>query len=635
MHLRKISEEATAMTAANGFMRKAGFWAACVLCAAGALATVHTAEAQSSPLSARPGLATRAPRALQRPDGNVSGYIFWDVERVAYNPSVPCQDLQVEIDEITGTGLQKVATSNQFQFTQSQRPQHGLGLCGYSLHQVPEGVALQVQVIVDSPFASRVGVTGPFGATGGLIKIPGGQCANPSSGTTSSTYLQSGWVGCGENASNVNFELVPRNAMATLPRQDTTLLQQGAGGSRPMLLQPNSQPGAPAPSNGMLVPPVRPAAGAQTSGSTDGGFTGAVRTGNTALNNTQPIAGSTSTLNGGSAPSALIGLLRKQGSLKIVAGQRTHYALAASQMRISQLRQQRGGGQISAGHTMAAPGNMASRVATAPAIARNLRIAYVPSDLLSPKENTECERQEAQGGAPTILRIDGKTTGINYSPDPKTNPHTIVGCGFGKGGKVDLLLEAKEGYWDSVIHTVDFNVESWNDHEIVASVKPDTSGVPDWYGDLALEVKTTQSGNWWGGQFTSTKQSVLLTSIPQKESSLYQSGSPYFLSPVSNYYGLNSTVAVMRQGLSGPVAGQDQFTLPLANGFAIDSTQTDLLVSDTNANVSSQPATVNGNTVTVTYPVISVQSGNSTVYYSIYGLKIWVTGPVGLNPFAP
>lgn len=37
----------------------------------------------------------------------------------------------------------------------------------------------------------------------------------------------------------------------------------------------------------------------------------------------------------------------------------------------------------------------------------------------------------------------------------------------------------------------------------------------------------------------------------------------------------------------------------------------------------------------VVYPVVSVRSGNSTVYYSIYGLKIWVTGPVGLNPLAP
>jgi hypothetical protein len=107
---------------------------------------------------------------------------------------------------------------------------------------------------------------------------------------------------------------------------------------------------------------------------------------------------------------------------------------------------------------------------------------------------------------------------------------------------------------------------------------------------------------------------------------------PYFLSPVSNYYGLNGTVAVMRQGLPGPVAGQDQFTLQMAPGWVVESTQTDLLVSNTSADVTSKPASVSGNTITVTYPVLPYGSGNTTSYYSIYGLKIWVTGPVGVTP---
>lgn len=294
---------------------------------------------------------------------------------------------------------------------------------------------------------------------------------------------------------------------------------------------------------------------------------------------------------------------------------------------------------------MAARTTIASRVPTSPIIVPNVRIEYIPSDLLSQQENAWCEQQEAKGAAPAILRIDGKTTGINYSPDPQTNPHKIVGCGFGNGGNVDLLLlqmqNQQNGWFGSnsqtnvALFTVKFTVQSWNDHEIVASVDPNTSGVPDWSGDLQLEVKTKLSGYVNGGQFTALRKTQMLASIPQNESSLYQAGSPYFLSPVSNYYGLDGTVAVMREGLSGPVAGQDQFTLKLAPGFVVDSTQTDLLVSDTNANVTSQPATVNGNTITVTYPVVSVQSGNSTVYYSIYGLKVWVTGPVGLNPLVP
>lgn len=593
--------------------------------------------------------SARTSKLMAGSAGYVEGYIFWDQSRVAYNPSVACQGLQVELDVITPTGLQKFGTSTQFQFAQSQRPGHGLGLCGYNFSRVPEGEALQLQVNISNPFGIRLTATGPFGAVGGLINVPGGPCNNPSRSATSSTNLESGWVGCGEHAYNVNFELVPRNAMATLPRGGTMLLQQARGTnaptSKPMLLQPSPQPGGPVQSNGTLVPAVRPAIGAQPSSSTAGGFTGGVRPNGAATPGAQPLVGSGSSLNGGNAgsPSALIGLLRKQGSLKVVSGQRKHYPLSASSIRTSQVRRRNGVGLISPGQTMAASSPQ-SRVATSPAIARGLRIAYVPSDLLSPKENTWCAQQEAQGGAPAVLRIDGKTTGPNYSPDPKTNPHTIVGCGFGNGGSVQLRLlqqEFEKNWWGNdtaiytdTIYTVKLVTQSWNDHEIVAAVDPNTSGVPDWF-DVTLEVKTKVSGYGPGGQFTALKQSVLLTSIPQKESSLDQSGSPYFLSPVSNYYGLDGTVAVMRQGLSGPVAGQDQFSLQLAPGFVVDSTQTDLLVSDTNANVTSKPASVNGNTITVTYPVVPVQSGNSTVYYSIYGLKVWVTGPVGMSPIAP
>lgn len=247
-----------------------------VLSAAGALTWTATALAQSS-LPARPGLTTKAPSSLQRPQGTIAGYIFWDDERVAYNPSVPCQDLQVELNAITGTGLQKLATTDQLQPTPTTQHGPGLGLCNYSFTRVPEGVALQVQVAVGGPFTSRVGATGPFGAVGGLIKIPGGQCTDsPSSTTLTSTYLESGWVGCGEHAYNVNFQLVPRNTRATLPPQNTTLLHQSSGTnlpSKPMMLQPNPRPGPPPTPNGMLVPAVRPATGAQSPARPNGALT--------------------------------------------------------------------------------------------------------------------------------------------------------------------------------------------------------------------------------------------------------------------------------------------------------------------------------------------------------------------------
>jgi hypothetical protein len=282
---------------------KVSRWSAWILAAAAMLFCGPSARAQSSPLPARPGLATSPSSALRISGGTVSGSIFWDQGRVAYNPSVSCQSLQVQLDVITGAGLQKFATTSQFQFTQSPQVGHGLGLCSYSFSRVPEGVALQVQVSVGNPFGSRVAAKGPFGAIGGLIKIPGGQCNSSSTGTTlSSTYLESGWMGCGEHAYNVNFQLVPANTLANLPRQGTMLVQQAPGTnipSRPMLLQPNPQPGGPAQISGMLMPAVRPAANAQPPAPTNGGFTGGISPGVTAM--TKSRGGTGSNLNGGSA----------------------------------------------------------------------------------------------------------------------------------------------------------------------------------------------------------------------------------------------------------------------------------------------------------------------------------------------
>jgi len=339
--------------------------------------------------------------------------------------------------------------------------------------------------------------------------------------------------------------------------------------------------------------------------------------------------------------SSLPGLLKQQGALRVVSGQHTRYALASTSALIGLLHQQKQAGQISVGQTMASQTGLGSRL-TAAKVARNATFSYVPSSLLTDQENRLCEQQEAQGKGPSILRVDSQASAVKFSPDAQANPYTIVGCGFGGNpGTIHLTLVKDEttgsGWFNSgstttvAVYTLNFTIHSWNDHEIVASLDPNTSAIPDW-PYTRLEVKTRASGYFVGGQFIARRQTMLLAGIPQTESSLYPAGSPYFLSPVTDYYGLNGTAAVMRQGLSGPVAGQDQFNLKLAPGFSVDSTQTDLLVANIGSNISSQPATLNGNTITVTYPVFSALSGNSTIYYSIYGLKIWVTGPVGINP---
>lgn len=636
---------------------KGPVWMACTLAALGlTVCSPARGQARRAAATRRAPLQTMgAPAATQGTivhRGTVRGVVFWDSRRVAYSPSGSCQGLQINLSAVSGTSVQSLGTTSQLQLKTPTQPASSIYQCGFSFGGVPERITLKVQLTIGQPFSLRVGSAGPFkGAT--AFEIPGGACGNSSPAPD----FESGWQSCGENLNNVNFQLVPRNMAQAAPAPGAVLQQT----PRTLLpAQPQNGAVAAAPTHGLLLPAVNggPVMSTPVAQPAPGGTSG----GNARMLNPQPYPPKSAPNASGSAnpasanvhaignsnapeaTSALIGLLRKQGSLRVVSGRPAKYASSTNVALVNTLRRQKQAGQIGAGHAMASRTSSISSMVEAPNPALHATRVYVASDLLTDQENRWCQRQEADGKAPTILRVDGQTHGIQFSPDPQANPYTIVGCGFGNSnGTAHLYLlqyqYVSSGWSNSQsvqtvsAYTVQFTIQSWSDHEIVASVDPTTSGVPDW-SQVILEVKANLAGDWPGGQFTALRQTVALASISQNQVSLDQAGSPYFLSPVSNYYGLNGSVGVARQGLAGPVAGQDQFKLKLAPGFVVDSTETDLLVSNTSSNVTSQPATLNGNTITVTYPVVSAPSGNSVVYYSIYGLKVYVTGPVGMNPLA-
>ena len=334
--------------------------------------------------------------------------------------------------------------------------------------------------------------------------------------------------------------------------------------------------------------------------------------------------------NGGSRPSLPAAFTRGQ---RVVTGKRIRNTVGENSAIIAVLRQQKLATGTSSEHTLGAGTVSPLLSQRAPNLKLKSIASYTPSSLLTPQENEFCQQREAQNLDPEILRVGGKPDGqdVVYSPDPQANPYTILGCGFGNTIGSVFLFFFKDPGMKVFFEKCTLKIQSWNDHEIVASLDQNTSGVPDWK-IVGLFVVGKKSATSARGSFYARRQTIQLPSLPRTQASLYQQGSPYFLSPVSDYYGLNGTVAVMRQGLPGPVAGQDQFTLQLPPGFVVDSTQTDLLASNTSASVTSKPAAVNGNTITVTYPVVSDSSGTSTNYYSIYGLTIWVTGPAGFIP---
>jgi hypothetical protein len=624
----------------------------------------------------RSHVGTGAPQPiLQAPNaGVIEGFVYWDANHIAHKPASSCSGLAITVSAESSSGGPSPAytplstTSNGFKYSGKVKQFLSGGkinvydVCTYGFDHVPVGQNLQVKLTVSDPYAFSPYVL-PQSAVLGPIKIVNGQCnmlphiANPTA-----SDLASHWGSCQNMAYDVNFlmqtplrdagsgGLTPVDSgsrtgmLSSAPRPGivtpgTTQVASGSSGNllpssgsiqgernpgpvgTPVLKSPGpagtssspATPGRKVELNPQPLPPKQSTNGADGfSGSANiggaGGFTGGVRP-------TLPAAFS--------------------GGIRVLTGNRVKNSMAVNSSIIAVLSQQKQTGPGSPGHTLAS-GSVSPIFAEPSNVRVGTASGYIPSSLLTAQENTSCQQIEAQGAAPAIFRIDGKAggAGVLYSPDPQANPYTIVGCGFGNSPAAVVLgffqLDGPPG-GGTPVHTRNLTIQSWNDHEIVASLDPNTSGLPDWE-NVALLVTAKRAGESSKGSFFARRQTVLLAKIPQNQASLYQQGSPYFLSPVANYYGLDGTLGVMRQALPGPIAGQDQFAVQLSPGFVIESTQTDLLVSSTSGNVASKPASISGNTITVTYPVVSYGSGNSVDYYSIYGLRIWVTGPAGVNP---
>lgn len=83
----------------------------------------------------------------------------------------------------------------------------------------------------------------------------------------------------------------------------------------------------------------------------------------------------------------------------------------------------------------------------------------------------------ASNNTPRISNINGTQSVIVFKPGDSLN---IVGCGFGKGGKVQL---SSAGYIVPLI------VNAWDDPKILARIDPALSHVPDLTGVVSLSVQ--------------------------------------------------------------------------------------------------------------------------------------------------
>ena len=264
-----------------------------------------------------------------------------------------------------------------------------------------------------------------------------------------------------------------------------------------------------------------------------------------------------------------------------------------------------------------------------------------PTATLSQSGINPCQ---SYGKDPVLISIDNQPNQWVFSNEPHT--YRFTGCNFGSPQRFLRLhfTDPGSGWTDDL----PLAPTSWQNQEILAQVTLEVSGgkvipMPD---INSLEVQLFHEsipGKFWvlgKGKFRAVRGNpVLLTTIPQALIAAFPQGSPYVLAPMTNFYGVNGAMGIVRPNLNSLIPlGQDKVNLALKSGFVIDSAQLQYLVYDNQGQGSTTTAdsshlSINGNNILINYPIDSITQNGQPFYYSIYGLKVWVVGPKDIDPW--
>lgn len=623
---------------------KGSVWMACTLAALGlTVCSPARGQARTAATTRRAPLQTmRAPAATQGTAahrGTVQGVVFWDSRRVAYSPSSSCQGLQVNLTAVSGTSAQAIGSTSQLQLKPPSQPASSVYQCGFSFSGVPEGVTLQVQLTISAPFASQVGSVGPFKGTT-AFEIPGGTCSNPSPAPD----FESGWRSCGENLTNVNFQLVPRSMAQATPAPSAVLQQT----PRTLLpAQPQGSAGTAAPNHGLLLPAVNggpvmstPAAqrtpgGTSTIGNSNApsGSSGA----NTRMLNPQPYPPkSTPNPSGGASspvpaqmPAAGAKLIVPQNLRVFTIGEARNPAAAAVLTPASA----GGVGEIGAGHTMSATGNGGGPTTSRPVVQEST----TATGMMQPKSGIAGIARVSPNASKVCMGTS--IAGVNNSRSTQFTPGTeyvIRGCGFGSTpGKVYLSapFPAHNGrldlapYWQ--VDMKRSQTAYWSDNVIDVQLET-LSGEPD-ENKVVLVVETSngQQIQMSNVSFKAQRVEVMVKSTPLGSS--WQVGGAGTVgtgvSPCDAWVTTNCSLEVLRNYYGNKQTSPDTYTVTLKPGFVL-SRAVLLVMSDIGPFNYAAPQ-VNGNQVTVNWGWTTDKQTGFT--YSMYGLQIFVVGPAGVT----
>jgi hypothetical protein len=319
-------------------------------------------------------------------------------------------------------------------------------------------------------------------------------------------------------------------------------------------------------------------------------------------------------------------------------------------LRSGALLKESGGGSIGPEGTMSAPGNVPNGMATSMATSRPMLAGPAA---MQPNSGGP-SRQQSPGGArpsgnsrystiaPNTMNLCMGKTGISavnggkYTQFTPGTQYGITGCGFGSApGKVYLTgpFPAHNGRIDLgpswVYGTQRSWTGHWSDQRIDAQLDAGLSGELDQYNvSLVVETSTGQQIQMGNVSFQAQRAEFMLSSIPSSAFGFNPDPWGAADSPcTSSWVTSNCTVDVLRAiAVSGINPSPDTYTIKLKSGFVLSRVVL-LIMSQTKVTQWTTP-NINGNQIVVNW---NWTYGPGSYKYSLYGLQIYVIGPLGVT----
>jgi hypothetical protein len=514
------------------------------------------------------GSAMNTQTGMKVAAGEITGFVYWQMS--VLQPQADCQGLTVKVTTVTKSNmpLQLLATTSTLttmgpvtDYSALDTPKYML--CSYSFHNMPQNIYLRA-LLYGPPSASVV--------TPSAFQIPGGNCTSTPPSTLS-FMLTGGEMLCGNSAFNINFKLTPvgmaRPAVTTAPllngsgkptrmlsssgatsNLDTSAAPPNSNGGATLLPGQTNVAGIPSSgTRGGLLSSAKPGSDANATGAIGGaggyigptkpveknpgpgGFTGGIKAGNSAAIS----ADSGSLMPGASVPSP--GFVPRMPPVTSNAKRDASQAAnAAEKLKIrsqvkSQLlatRQRTGGSGkgVSAGSHADVPEIRALQQQMTFVSSLRTQGALTNKALLV-SQNPNQVRIQPPGSsnpmlhapppskicpAPQIHAVNGKTSGVVFTQDPKYNDYIITGCGFGtQEGQVYLSGAISTGRINMAVKT-----GMWSDTQIEVMFLSGLTGVLDGWPDLIVTPVGSSAIKFPNSRFYAQRESVPLPFIPQQ-----------------------------------------------------------------------------------------------------------------------